>query len=194
MIVRLATAATLLVAGLAASASSPAAASACTAEAPTVQQVVDGASVIVRGRVVREVDVDADAWPDRFTVAVDRVLRGQAGRRIVVHQPAYLCGDQLAPGSVGTELIVGLDVRFYSRVLSPYWQINGDGDLWGFAEVPEGVTTLDALADYIAAMPDTAQAWASKGRAVVAPLVLLSIALLALAHFLAKPIAKRRAD
>lgn len=168
---------------------------ACSALVPTFDAAVQGSSLVVLGTVTKATNTDESSHPDEFTIRVERVLRGAHVNRIVIDQPAYLCGDNLGPDSVGRRVIVATDVPFYRQLLSPFWWERRPGVLDGLAEFPAGVTTLDELADRIAALPDTATEDPARG-ATPGSLVWTHalVGLLALAVFVARPFARRRAS
>lgn len=137
----------------------PSSTAACDAEWPTFSQLLDGSSVIVLGTVTEALNMDDHPFPETYVVSVERVLKGSAGETVTVQQRAYLCGDGLIPDDVGRRILIATDLRFYSATLSPFWWQLPGGRLHGWAETPPGVSSLDELAERIAAaLPDTATA------------------------------------
>jgi myo-inositol catabolism protein IolC len=165
----------------------PAQALACSAEWPTFEQVLKRADAIVLGSVTAALNTDEDAYPERFTLSVERVLRGRAGPTLEVTRQASLCGDGLSEADIGLRLIIASDMRFYRSTIAPYWWEFPNGRLDGWAEYPAGITTLDELADRIAALPDSATDEQTGNAATGAVWPLAVTGLLALILFLARP-------
>jgi hypothetical protein len=172
----------------------PAAAWGCQSEEPGLKQVLEGSHVVVVGIVASGVQTDSDLYPDRFTIEVERTLRGRARASITIESPAGLCGDGLGPAHIGQRLIIADGMRFYGQRLAPFWW-TVDGQLVGWASLPSWVTTLDELVEHIDALPDTATedlVADSMTRAGLWPLA--PIGLLAVLLFLRRPIARPKAS
>jgi hypothetical protein len=183
-----------LVIALVAALSVPLPAAACSlARNPTLEEVLDGDGPIVLGRVTSAVNTDTDSNPDELTITVERVVRGHAGETVVVDQPASLCKDGIS-WDFDYRLIIALGVPFFNETLSPYWYEFSNGELRGWAEIPAGVTTLDELADAIAALPDTATAKPNQGAPIGDSWAPVLLGLLALVMFLVRPLARTRQE
>jgi hypothetical protein len=182
-----------LVIAFVAALSVPLPAAACSvARGPTLQEVLDGDGPIVLGRVTGAVNTDTDSSPDELTITVERVLRGRAGETVVVDQPASLCRDGIS-WDFDYRLIIALGVPFFDETLSPYWWEFGDeAELRGWAQIPAGVTTLDDLADLIAALPDTATAYPEQDAAISGTWVPALAGLVALLFLLVRPLRRKR--
>lgn len=171
----------------------PSSATACLAEAPTFEQVLEGSRSIVLGRVTRAINDNDHPYPDRFVIAVERTLRGPARSEVVVKQRAGLCGDGLGPDSVGQRVIIALDLRFYGQNLSPYWWQFPNGEMRGWAQTPPGISSLDELADRIAvSLLDTATDVSSPTDSQPTAWLAFVAGLAALALFLLRPLGRRR--
>ena len=118
-----------------------------------------------------------DAGDTAMTLRVVHALRGPLPQLLTIDPPVTsLCGDWIGYGELGPgdEVIVALDVPFYDQVIHPAWWMTSDGRVCGTAGVPDEVADLDALAQAIDALPDTATTGApadSAGSVLVALIV-----------------------
>jgi hypothetical protein len=152
-----------LVVGVLATATQPAAA--CTAERPTFEDAVRGATSIARVRIT-------DRWESGDTEVgethqVVETLKGFVSGTVHLEDPrASVCGDHVA-FFVGEapEAIVAYGVPFGEQVLSIAWAESqetvsleyGLRPMTGSTELPETITDLDELEAAIRALlPDTA--------------------------------------
>jgi hypothetical protein len=146
-----------VLAALALSSLSAAATAACSSVFPTFDDVLASESPIVIGRVI-----STGHDEPTYTVAVERVVRGHADSTVVVTTWSTYCGDGLVGDGLpaGTRLMIALDVPSTAsmnpaKALAPFWFYHR-GQVHGAIEGTPLVSSLDELADRIAALPDTA--------------------------------------
>ena len=149
---------------------------ACTSEQPSFQQAVDGADFVVDARVIAVQKIVSE--PDTYVLAVDRVLRGQAGVHVVLKGARTgLCGDQLDIQRLGQRIIIAVGVDFFDQEISPYWA-ESEGQVYGSASMPFGARSLDDIAWSIARLKVPAVSPSEAGSGAW-PLVAIAVAGLA---------------
>lgn len=150
---------------------------ACTSEQPSFEQAVDGADFVVDARVIAVQKIVSE--PDTYVLAVDRVLRGQAGAQVVLKGARTgLCGDQLDIQRLGERIIIAVGVDFFDQEISPYWA-ESQGRLYGSATMPFGARSLDDIAWSIAPPLKVPAVSASEAGSGTWPLVAIAVAGLA---------------
>lgn len=146
--------------------------SACTSDAPSFAEAVDGTRAIARVTIVEGYDTYTGDPTSSETYHVDRVLKGSLPELVTI-APAWtsLCQDTVsyfagAEASQGQTIIVAFDLTFYDQVIHPMWGYAEEGGLFGAAQLPTGVASLAALESEIlrqVGMPDTATVGAGPG-------------------------------
>ncbi len=139
--------------------------SACTSDAPSFAEAVDGARAIARVTIVEGYDTYPGDPTRSETYHVDRVLKGSLPELVTI-APAWtsLCQDSVsyfagAEASQGRTIIVAFDLTFYGQVIHPMWGYAKEGGVFGTAGLPTGVGSLTALELAILRrldLPDTA--------------------------------------
>lgn len=137
-------------------------ASACEAPTASAEIAAARATLIVRGRITGHRAVPGS--PDRWTIAVDNVLKGNASSELHVGDARLsACGDDIS-GRVGWGIILARGIQLGREPsLDAFWVFDTDGTLAGgnrgFAPRTD---TIDSVAKALKdALPDTAVAAAA---------------------------------